>query len=143
MAAITEDLGPAQANGPLPNGVAQPTQPPPAAQANGNGNGAIPEAAAAAAPHGASLYVGDLDREVTEAQIFEAFNQVGLQSSRLDRVTLRDSHACRRAQIGPLQSIRVCRDAVTRRSLGYAYVNYNTALDPNAGDHLSCSAPGY
>jgi len=65
-----------------------------------------------------SLYCGDLRKDVTEAMLYRIFNAVGTVSS-----------------------IRVCRDAVSRQSLGYAYINFaSRAHAQRALDSLNFTA---
>ncbi|XP_077599386.1 polyadenylate-binding protein 1-like isoform X1 [Stigmatopora nigra] len=54
----------------------------------------------------ASLYVGDLHADVTEAQLYERLSRIGV-----------------------ILSIRICRDMMSGRSLGYACVNFQQLAD--------------
>ena len=53
-----------------------------------------------------TLYVGDLDANVNENQLFDVFSQVA-----------------------PIASIKLCRDLIQHSSLSYAYVNFFNSQD--------------
>ncbi|KAL2537357.1 Polyadenylate-binding protein 8 [Forsythia ovata] len=63
-------------------------------------------AAAVGAQHVTSLYVGDLEMNVTDSQVYDLFSQMG-----------------------DVVSVRVCRDLTSQRSLGYGYINYSNSRD--------------
>ncbi|XP_012836927.1 PREDICTED: polyadenylate-binding protein 2-like isoform X2 [Erythranthe guttata] len=58
-------------------------------------------ASSGGAPPVTSLYVGDLEANITDSQLYDLFQQ-----------------------IGEVVSVRICRDLTSRESLGYGYVNY-------------------
>ncbi|KAL6335720.1 hypothetical protein AAG906_039483 [Vitis piasezkii] len=63
--------------------------------------------------HKAALYVGDLDPEVSEVELVDVFSGMG-----------------------PLVSVRLCRDSLSGKSLCYAYVNFFYPSD--ASKALAC-----
>uniref|UniRef100_A0A7N0VKK8 Polyadenylate-binding protein n=1 Tax=Kalanchoe fedtschenkoi TaxID=63787 RepID=A0A7N0VKK8_KALFE len=81
-------------------------------------------AAAAAAMAGGnqvmtvSMYVGNLEPNVTDSQLYDMFSQMG-----------------------PVVSVRVCWDLSAKRSLGYGYVNYSNPQDAARALELLNSTP--
>ncbi|KPA86638.1 putative polyadenylate-binding protein 1 [Leptomonas pyrrhocoris] len=73
-------------------------------------NGAAPPAPPPQQPNKpiqiASIYVGDLDATINEPQLVELFKT-----------------------FGTILNVRVCRDIITQRSLGYGYVNFDNHND--------------
>jgi polyadenylate-binding protein len=68
---------------------------------------AAPAAPVTSKPTTGSLYVGNLDGSVTEADLFATFQP-----------------------FGAVTSVRICRDVMTKQSLGYGYANF---VDPLHG----------
>ncbi|XP_058073878.1 uncharacterized protein LOC131222729 [Magnolia sinica] len=63
-------------------------------------------AVAGASLPSSSLYVGDLDPSISDSDLIQSFSAVG-----------------------PVVSVRVCRDSISKASLGYGYVNFLSPSD--------------